>query len=392
MHYIRCLRAPKVSLSGRTALLDLTFTITTDLGDAFLFPEAPIGLVVTAHSPDDGGKRAWPLAGKGQLSWKGGQRIAKPTLRLPQEAAKAFAAGRLVEICISTDAEHAAVGTRDVLGLDRTGGGLVMPVWLVLNGQFEEDAEISFRRLDYTETADGSPMTLDISEEIGESIARHIWDGGLMATCALLDSISPQDTQVSESPCVRKVRDLLSGNRPLNILEVGCGVGILGMGIARLCAALRADVQEECVLLMTDLPEAEHQARSNMARLPKFPNHVYENMDWEDGRQGQFGDQVTSRSWDLIVLSDCTYNVDMLPALVETLSALHKSSQFRAANGQELPTTRVFLATKPRHSSEQALFDLLEQHQWKKQEEQILPLPVIGLESETVELYLFEKK
>lgn len=397
MHYIRCLRAPKVTLSSRASLLELTFTITTDLGDSFLFPDEPIPLVVTVHTSDDAAKRAWPLAGKDQLFWKNGQRVAKPTLRLPPEASKALSIGHKVELCISAASRYSADGVTDVL---RSGGGedgLVMPVWATLGSQTGEDVAVSFRKLHLANAAGGLPRALVISEEIGESIARHIWDGGLMATCALYGSYASPDLEAGRGPSVARVRDMLSSNRPLNILEVGCGVGILGLGIASLRAALHQDTDSagnECLLLMTDLDEAEQRALSNMAQLSVLPGQhtLYESLDWEDGRQGHFGGHVASRFWDLIVLSDCTYNVDMLPALIETLSALHLHNTAMGASGDGKTVTRVFLATKPRHSSEQALYDLMAEHGWAKPFEQVLPLPVIGSEPESVELYLFEKR
>lgn len=394
MHYIRCLRAPKVSWSGRTAVLDLTFTITTDLGDAFLFPDEPIGLVVTMRCSDAPETRVWILSSKQKLFWKGGQRIAKPTFCLPTAAASVLAAGRNAEVCISTSRQYSADGVHDILKQKQEDDGLVMPAWLVLNPHREEDTDASYRRLGFYGTSDVKSM--DIGEEIGESIARHIWDGGLVAACALISDQSDPNTGSHQGSCVRAVREVVSSSRDLNILELGCGVGILGMALASLCAKLRPDTDpdHECVLLMTDLEEAEQRARFNMARLPSASNQrlLYENLDWEDGRQGRFGEEVTARQWDLIVLSDCTYNVDMLPALVETLSALHCLKAARGDRDRGQTGTKVFLATKPRHSSEQALFTLMAEHQWEKQQEQAIPLPAIGAEPQSVELYLFEKR
>lgn len=111
---------------------------------------------------------------------------------------------------------------------------------------------------------------------------------------------------------------------------------------------------------------------------------LYENLDWEDGRQGGFGPQARSRTWDLIILSDCTYNTDTLPALVETLSALHSSNQGVAS-------TKVLLATKPRHSSERVSFDLMSEQKWRIIGRQVVPLPLLGSEEQSVEMYMFEK-
>ncbi|KAL5094768.1 hypothetical protein Trisim1_005498 [Trichoderma cf. simile WF8] len=79
----------------------------------------------------------------------------------------------------------------------------------------------------------------------------------------------------------------------------------------------------------------------------------------------------------------------MLPALLGTLSALHESNT--AETGEQPQSTKVFLATKPRHASEEALFGLLSDQGWTELHRQTLPLPVLGAETQCVELYLYEK-
>jgi hypothetical protein len=200
---------------------------------------------------------------------------------------------------------------------------------------------------------------------------------------------------------MQSLKTIIESREELGVLELGCGVGILGIGFAILCPRMR-DAQaspHRCTILMTDLEEAEARARSNISRMIRnneansFPeaysNVLYENLDWEDGRQGVFGAEAGSRAWDLVVISDCTYNVDMLPALVETLSALHASNVRKAGKGF---ATNVFLATKPRHPSERALFDLMAAQGWRKAAEQVLTIPVLGSDdAQQVEMYLFGK-
>ncbi|UKZ49885.1 hypothetical protein TrVGV298_004138 [Trichoderma virens] len=137
---------------------------------------------------------------------------------------------------------------------------------------------------------------------------------------------------------------------------------------------------------MSRLLQARQEHKSNTAPPVKL---LYENLDWEQGREGTFGPEAQSHRWDLVLLSDCTYNVDMLPALVGTLSALHESNTAQA--GDQPQSTKVFLATKPRHASEEALFGLLSDQGWTESHRQTLPLPVLGAETQCVELYLYEK-
>ena len=90
-------------------------------------------------------------------------------------------------------------------------------------------------------------------------------------------------------------------------------------------------------------------------------------------------------------MSDCTYNIDTLPALVETLSALHSLNLTRSRAG-EAPETKVFLATKPRHASERVFFDLISAQGWRMLQSQILPVSMLGADGQTIEMYVFGKK
>lgn len=412
MHYIRLLKSPTQSRSGKKHTLDLVFTITTDLGDSFLYPDEPIDLKIHAEvSTDSGPTKKFPinlLAGTGKLQWRSGMRVAKPSVDISGVMQQASKSGGKVDICISSD-KFSARGVRDILATTVISGeeppGQVMPVWIAL-GHDEDDVEISTRRLSLPGSTE-KEVYAEFEEEIGESIARHIWDAGVIAFCAIADSCmvpTPTDTEPSG---LKVLRGLFTGPKSINILELGCGVGILGGGLSVVFPRMRPPPSRRCTILMTDLEEAESRTRSNMSRLLQTRQErkpsagppvklLYENLDWEQGRKGLFGPEVQSRRWDLIMLSDCTYNVDMLPALVGTLSALHASNMAQAVASSALPTeqpqsTKVFLATKPRHASEEALFDLLSHEGWTELHRQTLSLPVLGAETQSVELYLYEK-
>ncbi|KAL6865652.1 hypothetical protein ACO1O0_001747 [Amphichorda felina] len=390
MHYIRFLRPPKVTLTGRSHQIELLFIISTDLGDSLLFPDEPVELNVTAHIGNTSRSMSVPLSGNGQVVWKSGQRVLKPLFKAPAVVSKALAAGHEVQICISASQDHSADTARKIA---QTGAedGLIMPIWISLNRQDDEDRQVSTRKIQCGQGKD-SLSCLDIAEDVGEpkSLARHVWDGGVVTVCGLAGTIQQPVPAASRGPWMQAVKGILSRDQPVNVLELGCGVGVLGLGAAVVASAMRPDTSPERTVLMTDLEDAEEQVRSNIGRVSSLDGVqlLYENLDWEDGREARFGPTVASRVWDLIMFSDCTYNVDVLPALVETLSALH-SVNMAHAGGRS--ATKVFLATKPRHSSETEVFDLLAQHQWVKLEEQTIPLPVMGAESQRVELYLFEK-
>ena len=395
MHYIRLLRPPKVT-QKREAQLELLATITTDLGDSFLFPESPAALIVTAYTNSPAGPKPWVLPMKEKLLWTPGMRVAKLSLSLPSPLDRAVSAGAAVEVCVSAEQEYTADEVENILSVSLSDQddeeGQIMPAWVTLGGP-ETDVDVLTRKITLGSVNDAD--NIEIEEEIGESIARHIWDAGVLAMCTIAGAYLQPDLPSSQRACMKEIKKTMSSQKSINILELGCGVGILGLGIASLVPQMRAEGIDKCTILMTDLEEAEDRARSNMARISKKMPAVdrdstellYENLDWENGRKGIFPSAVGSRAWDLIMLSDCTYNVDMLPALTETLSAIHTSN---VEHNKDIKT-RVFLATKPRHSSEKALFDLMAEQKWNMAEKQVLPLPVLGEEAQSVELYLFEK-
>ncbi|UKZ67319.1 uncharacterized protein TrAtP1_008482 [Trichoderma atroviride] len=417
MHYIRLLKSPTQSRSGKKHMLDLVFTITTDLGDSFLYPDEPINLTIHAEIPSDSDSKKKDLVDlslrTGKLQWRSGMRVAKPSVDISRLMQLPSNSKSKVSICISTE-NFSARSVSDILATtavseEEEPAGQIMPVWITL-GHAEAEVEVSTRRLYLPGTSEQEDY-VELEEEIGESIARHIWDAGVIAFCAIAESwILPMPTDTEPSG-LKSLKKLFAGPKPINVLELGCGVGILGGGLSAVIPRMRPPPSRRCTILMTDLEEAESRTRSNMSRLLQARRAkssssppvklLYENLDWEQGRKGEFDFETQNHRWDLVMLSDCTYNVDMLPALVETLSALHTSNMAHAAasssssgeasSGEQLLSTKVFLATKPRHASEEALFDLLSQEGWTELHRQTLPLPVLGAETQSVELYLYEK-
>ncbi|KAL7944581.1 putative methyltransferase domain-containing protein [Trichoderma barbatum] len=403
MHYIRLLRPPKLAGSGGKIRLELVITINTDLSDSLLFVQESLELIVTAEVTSSTGKTTWALTGRGELGWKPGMRILKPSFNLPLQFIKALAASSKTEICISAQPALSATGVQSILtdsansAQDEHEGGLIMPVWAEVRGNGHNDDHLCTRRL-YFNGNNQEGDFLEIEEELGESMARHVWDGGVVTLCAIAGIPVSQNYASNQGVTMTAMRSILCTTDELNVLELGCGVGTLGIGLCAVLRNMRPVGSGDCTVLLTDLEDAEKRTRSNISRLQQNARMtgreaaqlLYENLDWEDGRQGRFGPQVQARRWDLVVLSDCTYNEDGLLALVETLSALHASNVSKATGGSSF-TTKVFVGTKPRHSSENAVFGLLDQAGWKMQAKQVLPLPVLGLEAQSVEMYLFEK-
>ncbi|KAK3342720.1 putative methyltransferase-domain-containing protein [Neurospora tetraspora] len=381
MHYIRFCRPPLVE-QGRSGhkTLKLVLTITTDLSDKFLCPHEPIQLsIIGAGAPANPQNGPVPinLTPKNPPTWRAGMRVLKVDVLLPPQPIET------VQVR-PTSRQLTALITDDISS--GTGDGLILPVFADLAPGPND--HICFRSL----RLPGGTATLQVEEEMGESMARHVWDGGLTTASfvanMILGQTAPNAGTTTKASLPMLANILQQNDGPLNIMELGCGVGILGLGVARILGVSSHATAEKSTLLMTDLPDAEERTLANIARSADQTacSVMYENLDWEDGKDGIFGPEVTSRAWDLVILSDCTYN-DLLPQLVKTLSAVHDHS----AKHSSPSNTKILLSTKPRHSDEREFFDLMSKDGWSIQEEVKLPLPVLNDEAQTVEVYLFSK-
>lgn len=255
------------------------------------------------------------------------------------------------------------------------------------NLQKDSPQEHSFRSLPLRHGGD-----LTFEEELGESIARHLWDAGVITASFLGDKCGNADAISSVFP-------IASDKDHIRVLELGCGIGVLGITIAAVLkqmAKTQGCKGPTMEVLLTDVDDAEDRASSNIAAAlghlglggqQSTVKLAYENLDWAEGRLGIFGPRA-SQQWDYVVLSDCTYNVDSFPALVGTLSAIHAQNCTLA---QSEIKTRVLLATKPRHSSEESLFEILDQEGWQYRVTKSIPIFRVDEENEVVEIYMLEK-
>lgn len=161
----------------------------------------------------------------------------------------------------------------------------------------------------------------------------------------------------------------------MTVIELGSGCGVVGIGLAQLVS--------DCDILLTDLPEAQDILNRNIdCSKPAKGSRVSScDLDWEKN----LPNIVTKRRHDVILVSDCTYNTDFIPALVETLSKLTSIS----------PNSVVYLATKIRHDSEAMFFTLMNDAQFSTEKLSEIELPNLASSYEedhgTVEVYEFRK-
>lgn len=134
-------------------------------------------------------------------------------------------------------------------------------------------------------------------------------------------------------------RNLSQRSKPLQVVELGAGCGIVGIALASLLP--------HCSVLLTDLPDVKEivTRNINVARPAGKSTIEYRPLDWDE----PLPEDLCSGPIDLILVSDCTYNADSLPALVSVLDRLVRRSS----------DTIILVALKRRHDSETVFFDLM---------------------------------
>lgn len=137
-------------------------------------------------------------------------------------------------------------------------------------------------------------------------------------------------------------------------------------------------------VLLTDLPAAEELVSRNMSISRRAEGSAldFRVLDWDD--DGDAGEDIYGSKYDMIVVSDCTYNSDSLPALVRVLRRLVSTSS---------PEATVLVALKRRHESEKVFFELMEGAGFRVYDREIVLLPSLVVtaedEVEGVEMYAF---
>lgn len=179
--------------------------------------------------------------------------------------------------------------------------------------------------------------SISLIEEVGDSIARHLWDGS-QVLAQLIDETISMHSSATPMPLLEYV--LVSATyRRLIAIELGCGCGTVGLSIAQAIP--------DCDIVLTDLPDVQPLAAANIARLNPAINAKanFVSLDWEE----PLPKPILSRTHDLIIVSECTYNTATLPALVSTLLALLVRS----------PKAIILVSTKTRHPDEATFFTLM---------------------------------
>ena len=199
------------------------------------------------------------------------------------------------------------------------------------------------------------------------------------ALIAYIDKImqigSEEDNPLKSLPTSFASLIKLSQGNGLRILELGSGCGVVGIWMAS--SFPRTEV------IMTDLPEAMSILEMNMVhtRLANGSKLARAELDWHKA----VPKGIAERSFDLIIVSDCTYNCDSVPALIKTIAVLLR----------QCPEALVVIAMKIRHESELAFFDLMTEGGLAKVEKAVIGLShiqdgsAVGPPRDAVEVHVY---
>lgn len=166
-------------------------------------------------------------------------------------------------------------------------------------------------------------------------------------------------------------------NPNVKAIELGSGCGIVGLHFAVACS--------EAQILLTDLPDAVDVLDGNISLLEESAATRVQSaiLDWDQ----DLPRAVATENFGLILISDCTYNCDSIPALVKTLTALVARSQ----------NAIIAVSMKVRHESEAVFHELMLRGAFEQLEHfNTLILPdrqrsLNGQELDSVDVYVYRK-
>ena len=210
---------------------------------------------------------------------------------------------------------------------------------------------------------------LTVWEETGESMARHVWDASLGFLPAFDQAMKEEPTKGAHH-----LHELLARSSrisALRVIELGAGCGLVGIAFAQLT---KSDVT------LTDLDDASEILRTNIDVATPLPGSTLQGevLDWEVDSTDRF-----NAKYDVILVSDCIYNPDSTPHLVETLHRLTRSC----------PGAVILVGFKRRHTADSLFFQLMHHKEFQILETFNIALPHTASPSEvstpTVEFYTY---
>lgn len=214
-----------------------------------------------------------------------------------------------------------------------------LPINLVNDLNKPPDEKLAIRKIPSVSYQKSNILPLHIYEESQESIARHLWDAGL----STVDLFYDQSTHFS-SLLLGYLREKAHIFPPKSILELGAGSGYVGLALAKQFP--------ETEVLLTDLEEAKSICEKNISEngFEKSKRVSFQVFDWDEEDVDKIPNKsvLTSKPWDLVLVTDCTYNPSSYSALLKTIKKVM------------IPGAHLLIAHKYRNDAESEFFSLLE--------------------------------
>lgn len=198
-----------------------------------------------------------------------------------------------------------------------------------------------------------------IAEQAGETIIRHVWDAGIILSAVIsyrhLSSLPPGLTTL--------LKHFQSPAHPLKVLELGTGVGVLGI-----CIALAFP---NATVVMTDLPDAQPLVDKNIHLSASLTNNLTQHtsfrvLDWETQ---PYPEWTTLETFDLVVMADVTYNTATFLALANLLEHLLKTGSKGA---------RVICCGKRRHDEEKQFWNIVRERGFVIDQREVFSMDLEG--------------
>ncbi|KAK9487470.1 putative methyltransferase-domain-containing protein [Lipomyces starkeyi] len=351
--------------SASTLTVSSVVTVTTDLGDCFFYGNATLSVSLVASGRSS--SKVTNVAHT-KVQWKTGMRALPIELDVSiKQLDRIMKNGGVdvrfhMRVSMSIDSEYK---DENVMYVDSTGDSLAFLPVASLGFWFSGAEDPSARKnaiqrnIQYdndnhryvSRDVPIGPTSLKLLEETGESVARHLWDSGI-----LLGKFLTLSNQNSDN----FLKHLKGSSKSMNILELGCGCGIVGLTLSRVFPQSR--------VVLTDLDSARNVCERNIAlnctrsSSSRTSGKIeFSSFDWESGNNTmEENAKVYDEEWDVVVSCDCTYNADSFDILTDVL--LKVVSQ----------RTKLLLVHKERHGSEARVFELLKeknnlQFRWRQQ-------------------------
>ncbi|KAG5638564.1 hypothetical protein H0H81_011910 [Sphagnurus paluster] len=198
---------------------------------------------------------------------------------------------------------------------------------------------------------DEEEVKLTIKEQTSFDLDKKVWDSGVGLSSWLVGLAKTTDPEGK----IFEIKDALFSAEPRNILELGTGIGIVGITLAALRSTLESPFVEQARtiqdrIILTDLESAIPLIDQNISANAKHLRNVQLNaqvLDWDEELPAyvrELEDGLNS-----IIMADVTYNTASFPALVSTLGRLIRLSK---------KPPLVLLGYKERDAAERTLWEL----------------------------------